>query len=305
MRKEIKLENIPILILGFRRSALLESLIKTLKSEGGKNIFISIDGPRNEDDAKEQKLIRNTLTRNKIHESKIQMLSSNLGCQKGVYAGITWFFSKNARGIILEDDCLPTRNFLQCCAAFLNNKEIQMTACIISGNNFSGEKIDFDFYESKYPHCWGWATRSEVWESFSLQTPKLIKLMSYMLSRQFTPLEILYWLNIWLKLRLNKLDSWAFLWTFHCWLNQNVTLLPAKKLVSNLGGDEYGTHYGKAETVVVSKADDVDRLQLNICKFLRLNECKKYDFLTFERHFLRNRWPALRKLNRKMVGIKL
>ena len=45
---------------------------------------------------------------------KVQRLyqTDNLGCKRGVGTAIDWFLANEDSGIILEDDCLPSRRLL-------------------------------------------------------------------------------------------------------------------------------------------------------------------------------------------------
>ena len=50
--------------------------------------------------------------------------------------GIDWFFSYEAAGIILEDDCLPTEEFFRYCDVMLDKFKDNNKIYAISGNNF-------------------------------------------------------------------------------------------------------------------------------------------------------------------------
>ena len=42
-----------------------------------------------------------------------------------------------------------------------------------------------------------------------------------------------------------KVDSWAYRWTFSCWAQSGLTILPARNLVKNIGFGENATHTKK------------------------------------------------------------
>ena len=64
--------------------------------------------------------------------------NKNLGCRKGVTAGIDWFFSNEEMGIILEDDCIPSLSFFQFCDQMLLEYQFNEKVFMISGHNKAG-----------------------------------------------------------------------------------------------------------------------------------------------------------------------
>ena len=107
--------NTPLLLLLFNRPDSAKKLIQALEKKKPRNLFISIDGPRknNQNDFKKIKIIKDIIS--KINwECKIQKKfnKDNLGCKVAVTTAINWFFNENEYGIILEDDCIPNLDFL-------------------------------------------------------------------------------------------------------------------------------------------------------------------------------------------------
>ena len=46
---------------------------------------------------------------------KKNFLKKNYGCKEAVSRGLNWFFNYNSSGIILEDDCIPNKDFFEFC----------------------------------------------------------------------------------------------------------------------------------------------------------------------------------------------
>ena len=86
--------------------------------------------------------------------------------------GIDWFFSYEAAGIILEDDCLPTEEFFRYCDVMLDKFKDNNKIYAISGNNFINShhlKINLEIsIVSIYPNFWGWATWAKSWSSYDI-----------------------------------------------------------------------------------------------------------------------------------------
>lgn len=51
-----------------------------------------------------------------------------------------------------------------------------------------------------------------------------------------------YWRRIFDAVYEEDIDSWAYAWTFACWIQSGLTILPNVNLVSNIGFGEDATH---------------------------------------------------------------
>ena len=117
--------NSPVLLILFNRPDEAMQLLKVITDVKPKQLFISIDGPRDENDLKSiEKVLKYISTEITYDcELKIQRLKENLGCGLGPRAGITWFFENVEQGIILEDDCIPSKSFFKYCDDLLEKYE--------------------------------------------------------------------------------------------------------------------------------------------------------------------------------------
>ena len=50
------------------------------------------------------------------------------------------------------------------------------------------------------------------------------------------------------SVKKEKIDSWAYVWTYSMWLNKGITIIPKKNLIRNIGFDIYATNSLKEET---------------------------------------------------------
>ena len=104
--------NIPILILTYNRPKHLHVLLKALNTIKPKKLYISCDGPKNDFDlmqiSKIKKKIKKTSKITKIYPN---FLDKNHGIAIAPQLGIDWFFQHEEFGIILEDDCIPSKLF--------------------------------------------------------------------------------------------------------------------------------------------------------------------------------------------------
>ena len=134
MKKKITYD--PLLLIFFNRPDLTKKLIKKVNKYYFKKIYIFVDGPRinNQNDVNlcvsVKKIIKNTKWKSKVY---LRFNKKNYGCALNVYSAIKYFFSKVSKGQVLEDDCMPTKNFFDFNKYFLEKYKCEDTIGAISG----------------------------------------------------------------------------------------------------------------------------------------------------------------------------
>ena len=102
-------EKLPVLIMVFNRPELTKKVFEQIKKYKPTRLYIASDGPRknNIDDLelniKVKKIFESINWKCKIYKS---FSKQNLGIKKRTVKSFKWFFSKEEKGIIFEDDCL-------------------------------------------------------------------------------------------------------------------------------------------------------------------------------------------------------
>jgi len=227
----------------FNRPDLVKQTFPKIKEMQPKYLFLAADGPRKENqlDIVKGKECKEWVLAQIDWDCEVQTLfrNENLGCGLAVSGAITWFFKHVEMGIILEDDCLTTSGFYHFCSYFLDQFTYREDVMHISGGAFLHERLvkSGDYYFSKYPFCWGWATWKRSWEKFNYS---LIDAEDGI--KNLDEDEHEYWLKILSALRSNKLDSWAFRWNFALWMNNGKSLVSRTNFVKNIGFDPKATH---------------------------------------------------------------
>lgn len=235
----------PLLIIVFNRPELTKKLIESLEAVKPKNIFVVADGAR-EGNKNDKALCREVreLFDNLNWSCNVtrKFRNKNLGCAKSVSQGITWFFERNEMGIILEDDCIADPSFFTFSETLLHHYKYHEDIFHISGNNFQFGKTrgKADYYFSVFNHIWGWATWKRAWDKFEFD----IEMNNVYEMRSFIDSEpIFQYFSRQFEAAINgKIDSWGFRWTFACWKNKGLSILPNKNLVTNIGFGPNATH---------------------------------------------------------------
>jgi hypothetical protein len=259
----IKME-IPILLLIYNRYGETKKLIKALEKIKPNKIYIAADGPKykNNDDFIKCKKVRKLFDRiNWKCEVYKKYNKHNLGCKISVSESINWFFSKVSEGIILEDDCIPNKDFFKFCEILLkkyrNNKRV---FCISGSNYYANIQNKPSYYFSKYIHCWGWATWKRAWKHNNIDInfwPKFKK-NSFWNKLHPVTLERLYWEKIMNNMYKNKIDSWAYSWLLSVWKKNGLTAVPKNNLITNigLGKNSLNSFFRKKKDIYKSYAID-------------------------------------------------
>ncbi len=238
------MSNIPVLVTGYNRPFLLQELFSHLLQIGIKKIYVSLDGPKNEQDFELCEQAYNIVNVNrKNFELKILRRDYNLGCCLGVVSALDWFFSEEDFGAIIEDDCIPSPSFFQFLSTALQNpvQEPLSQPKIFSAHN----PFDYNFSGqlSNLVLIHGWATYSHVWKKirenyFKLKLPSRVN--SFGEKRKVQ--QSLYWWSNSTRAKLGLVDTWDGILNDQVWRLGLKTLIPKSNMVKNLGFGFSATH---------------------------------------------------------------
>ena len=215
----------------------------------------------------------------------------NLGCARRVSSGLDGVFAREEAAIILEDDCIPDGSFFPYCTELLERFRSDSRIGVIAGSNFQSSEVTggMSYYFSRYPHCWGWATWRRAWRMYdhAMKAWPEAK-QSGWLERVFeNRREASYWERIFDDVHAGLIDSWAYRWTFACWQNEMLTVLPAVNLVANIGFGPTATHTHRSHP---SGPGKVGRLEFPLRHPAGIERPVLADLHTYTHHFNPSRW---------------
>ena len=152
-------------------------------------------------------------------------------------------FSKETKGIILEDDCLPNKSFFNFCNEMLEfhkeNKEVwHISGCTL----YEKKDYKFSYYYSIYPGMWGWATWSDRWKNYELDMLKIGKNIKSYKYYNRNILSVRFFNEIYKKMSNREIDTWDYQWIFTIWKYNGICITPNRNFISNIGFDENATH---------------------------------------------------------------
>lgn len=263
--------NTPILFVFYIREETTLKVFEKIAEIKPAKLYLSSDGARSKKDQ---------LRVNNLRDKVLSMIDwpcnvskrfnvSNLGCGSAVSSSINWFFKNEARGIILEDDCLPSISFFNYCEELLNKYEENKLIWHISGANlFSNNKEVFSYKYSIYPGVWGWATWGDRWNNYDFSLNE-IEINKYKYFSKSIVSEK-YFKKIFRLLKDKKIDTWDYQWMFTIWKNNGLSITPNFNLVTNIG---FGDHSSNTHEIDDSRANINSEEIINISHPVEIKLC--------------------------------
>ncbi len=253
----------PILFLIFNRPDTTQQVFSEIRRAKPTKLFVAGDGPREDKENEKEKCRAARDILNGIDwdcQVKTLVRKRNLGCKMAVSSAIDWFFENVEEGIILEDDCLPHPTFFRFCQELLKKYRDDERTMVISGDNFllGHKRTDYSYYFSRYNHIWGWATWRRAWLHYDgdIRMWPGIRDESWLKDILGDSKTVRYWSNVFRLVYENKIDTWDYPWTFSCWMQNGLAIIPSVNLVSNIGFGPESTHTkGKSKFANMAVAD--------------------------------------------------
>lgn len=246
----------PVVLLIFNRPDTTEKVFKTIRQAKPSKLLVVADGARSDRPCEAEKCYATRKIIDRVDwdcEVLTNYSEVNLGCKVRVSTGLDWVFNQVEEAIILEDDCLPHSSFFRFCEELLDYYRDDRRIMVISGDNFQlgRKRTNYSYYFSRYNHCWGWATWKRAWQHYDIDMKlwQQIREDDWLKFILEEPHTAKYWQKIFQNVYEEKVNSWAFRWTFACWLQSGLTVLPNVNLVSNIGFGTEGTHTTKTKNI--------------------------------------------------------
>jgi len=236
-------EPAPILLITYKRAEYIDIILNILISSGVKKIYVASNAPKN-DSEYEVDAVLNCREKIKSYEDKIDIekrfLKEHLQVNESIISAIDWFFSNVERGIILEDDIIPSRDFLFFSTAMLEKYEYNSRVMHIAGMTYveaPNQISSYHFVDAG--GIWGWATWQDKWKNIH----NYRKIIEAELARKILEFKFknasrcLYkhYLTLLKECESNNNPSWDYRWIIVRLTLDSINIMPCKNLVRNVG----------------------------------------------------------------------
>jgi hypothetical protein len=241
----------PVVLIIFRRPDLTARVLEAVAAVKPRQLFVFADGPRSDrpEDAEACIAARAVIERVDWECDVHRYYSDvNLGCGRGPATGISWAFEHVEQAIVLEDDCVPHPSFFRFCGELLERYRDDQRVMHIAGSIYREQPLTtpHSYVFSQFNCAWGWATWRRAWSYFDATVAlwPALRQTSWLRDVVGDPNAVRYWANEFdvANQRAGDVSYWDHQWTFACWANSGLSVVPRVNLVSNVGCGPNGTH---------------------------------------------------------------
>ncbi len=247
----------PVVAFAYNRADKIIGCLKTLEQNPEAvetRLFIYCDGAKNEKGAasvqETRKALREYKDKSKFLDITIIEAEQNKGLAKSIIDGVTEVMNQYQRAIIVEDDLIVSKRFLEFMNGALEYYRDNDRIGAISAYTYpikGLETYNKNIYIMHKGDCWGWATWADRWNDASWADVNYNEYFKdRKLRKRFENTE-----NGWDLLMLlqsqNKISSWAVRWVLNLLKKDLLTVYPSSSYVTNAGFDGSGTHSNKSE----------------------------------------------------------
>ncbi|PZO41466.1 MAG: hemolytic protein HlpA-like protein [Pseudanabaena frigida] len=239
----------PVALIIFNRPDTTRKVFEAIRQAKPPKLLIVADGARENHPRDRQNCAESRAIVAEIDwdcEVLTNYSDRNLGCRDRVASGLDWIFAEVPEAIILEDDCLPHPTFFRFCEELLVKYRHDLRVMHISGDNFQTQKsrTTDSYYFSNYNHCWGWASWRRAWQHYDVDMRLWDRIRDgdWLLDILQDRSAVREWNQNYQKIYDRITDTWDYQWTFACWLQSGLSILPNTNLVSNIGFNQEATH---------------------------------------------------------------
>jgi hypothetical protein len=237
----------PIVVFAYSRKGHLEATIEALADNiyaHESDLIIYIDGPRSPNEEFAVNSVREYAKSITGFKSlTVNVRDENWGLSKSITSGLNEIFAAHSKAIILEDDIVTSKYFLDFLNSALDCYENDKNVASIHGYVYPVKNNLPDTFFLKGADCWGWATWSDRWSIYNHSGKQLAEeLKSKDLINEFNMNGAYPFYKMLTDQVAGANDSWAIRWHASTFLKNMYTLYPGKSLVQNIGNDSSGTH---------------------------------------------------------------
>jgi hypothetical protein len=293
----------PVVFFLFNRPDLTRLVFEVIRRAAPSTLYLIADGPRHEADAplcaEARAVVQSVDWTCTVHTL---FREQNLGCGLSVASGIDYVFEREEAAIFLEDDTFPSDSFFTFCDELLDRYRSNPAIVHIGGVSFWASRISTkeSYYFSNYNQCWGgWATWKRAWSHYDFQlsdfpNPEMDRTLR---SISHNKSEYLYWRRAFELVQNGSIDTWDYQWTYACWKQQGLSIIPTVSLIKNLGFRSDASHSLTAHPLEMRVKNQEIRENIHPTKIERN---KKLDRQTYNAFFKRSSW-TIRESSRKIL----
>jgi hypothetical protein len=242
----------PICLFTYNRLSNTQDTVSALQKNylaSSSDLYVFSDGGKDDHSWTEVLAVRNFICNiNGFKSVTIIESSSNQGLATSIISGVTQIVEKYGKVIVLEDDLITSRNFLDFMNQSLDFYENQAKVLSISGYSFSHKHNKNYCYDVNFGYrasSWGWGVWKDRWDKIDWEVKSYNKFRNSPIKRTLFNRggsDLSQMLD---KQMSGKLNSWAIRFCYHQFINQMVDVYPVESKVTNIGFGSNSTNTKK------------------------------------------------------------
>ena len=242
----------PVAVFAYNRVEHLKKTLRALEENTiakESDIYLFIDGYKNKTDKTSVENVRVLgdyyKTSNNFRSFVVYKKNTNEGLAVSIIKGVTDILQWYGKVIVLEDDIVTSKDFLQFMNDALEYYENIDKIWSISGFTFdlpSLKNISEDVYLGYRASSWGWATWNNRWETVDWNISDYNKFRYNLSLRNKLNRGGTNMANMLDRQMAGDINSWAIRWCYAQSMQDKFTIFPCKSKVINIGQDGTGTH---------------------------------------------------------------
>jgi len=240
--------NTGIALFVYNRPEHTRLVLDGLKQNNIKKLYIFADGIKDSSYQEKVMKVRKIISDIDWCETEIVASDINKGLAESIVYGVNYVLERHERVIVLEDDCVPSNDFIEFMESCFDKYENDFRVMNVSGYSLPitiPEDYPYDIYFCKRSSSWGWGTWRRAWKFFDRDYNKMSGLLRTSefkdkvdnIGPDLIPMLID---NI-----LGKVNSWSIFWSLNIIQNDGICINPINSKINNIGFDGTGVHCGR------------------------------------------------------------
>ena len=249
-------ELAPVALFAWQRPGHTQRVLDALAASTGAHetdLFVFVDGPRNDrETARVAEVISIAERAVGFRSVSVQASPTNLGLSRSITGGVTSVLRHSETVIVVEDDIVVSRSFLDYMNSHLNLYADDDSVASIHGYVYPHARDLPPTFFIAGADCWGWATWRRAWIRYRADGSALLsELREQDLLATFDFGGTARYVDMLRDQIAGRNDSWAVRWYASALLSGMFTLYPNRSLVMNIGSDGSGSHGGVSTAFAV------------------------------------------------------
>lgn len=242
-------ELAPIVLFTYNRLLETQQTIEALQKNNlspDSKLFVFSDGAKDESSKIKVQEVRSYIKTIAGFKS-LEIIESpiNKGLANSIISGVSRILETHESVIVLEDDLITTRNFLDFMNFSLEYYKDNSKVYAINGYSLNlNIKGDYTHYFHHRAFPWGWATWKDKWQDVNFDK---LDIKKYLLEntetlKKFKRFNGADSADMLISSINNINNSWYIRWVFDNFLKDRVSVFPISSKVINIGFSENATH---------------------------------------------------------------